>query len=70
MVTPDHWGKGHQAGRDWATDHPEATQADCEEAGQHYNSPSFADGCRSLIEDKKLDSAIDKESKDADTAQD
>jgi hypothetical protein len=39
---------GHKAGYDWAVSHP-VTQEDCETAGEHYNSPSFAEGCKTAV---------------------
>jgi hypothetical protein len=37
--------EGHKAGYDWGMSH-DATEQECETAGEHTNSPSFAEGCR------------------------
>jgi hypothetical protein len=39
---------GHKAGYDWAASRP-VTEEDCNTAGEHYNSPSFAEGCKTAI---------------------
>lgn len=39
---------GHKAGYDWAATRPVSEQ-DCDTAGEHYNSPSFADGCKTAV---------------------
>lgn len=39
---------GHKAGYDWAVSRP-VSEADCDTAGEHYNSPSFANGCKSAV---------------------
>jgi hypothetical protein len=39
---------GHKAGYEWAASRP-VTKQDCETAGEHYNSPSFAEGCKTAV---------------------
>ena len=39
---------GHKAGYDWAISRPVGEQ-ECDTAGEHYNSPSFAQGCKSAV---------------------
>ena len=39
---------GHKAGYDWAASRPVSEQ-DCNTAGEHYNSPSFAEGCKTAV---------------------
>jgi hypothetical protein len=39
---------GHKAGYDWAVSRP-VSERDCDSAGEHYNSPSFAEGCKAAI---------------------
>jgi hypothetical protein len=39
---------GHKAGFEWGMDHL-ATMQDCDVAGEHTNSPSFADGCKAAL---------------------
>ncbi len=39
---------GHKAGYDWAVSRPVSEQ-DCDTAGEHYNSPSFAEGCKTVV---------------------
>ncbi len=39
---------GHKAGYDWAANRPVSEQ-DCDSAGEHYSSPSFAEGCKTAI---------------------
>lgn len=53
---------GHQAGYDWAQKHLITSTYDCDQAGLHSNSPSFADGCRAYVEDGRLDDAADRDS--------
>jgi hypothetical protein len=43
------WGDGHQAGYDWAEQHSISDESACEEAGDHSNSPSFAEGCIAFV---------------------
>jgi hypothetical protein len=47
--TSSDWGSGHQAGYDWAEEHSISDESDCEEAGDHSNSPSFAEGCTAYV---------------------
>jgi hypothetical protein len=39
---------GHKAGYDWAASRP-VTEQECDVAGEHYNSPSFAEGCKTAV---------------------
>jgi len=39
---------GHKAGYDWAVGRQVGEQ-ECDAAGEHYNSPSFAQGCKSAL---------------------
>jgi len=39
---------GHKAGYDWALNRA-VTEEECDVAGEHYSSPSFAQGCRSAV---------------------
>lgn len=47
--TDSDWGSGHQAGYDWAQEHDITDESDCEEAGDHSNSPSFEAGCKAYV---------------------
>ena len=49
--------QGHKAGYDWGLSHP-ITEEDCDAAGQHYNSPSFAEGCRSAVVARRQYAAV------------
>ena len=42
-------GSGHQAGFDWAQEKGISVETDCEAAGEHSNSPSFAEGCAAYV---------------------
>ncbi len=44
--------EGHKAGYEWATSRA-VTEQDCEVAGEHYNSPSFAEGCKTAVTAKQ-----------------
>ena len=57
---------GHQAGYDWAQKNLITDREDCDTAGDHYNSPSFAAGCRSYLDEGRYDRDLD----DHDTSQD
>ncbi len=46
-------GSGHQAGYDWAEQNGITDESACEEAGDHSNSPSFAEGCTEYVESLK-----------------
>jgi hypothetical protein len=48
---------GHKAGYDWAASRPVSEQ-DCETAGEHYNSPSFAEGCKTAVIAKQRFAAV------------
>jgi hypothetical protein len=47
------WGSGHQAGYDWAQENGISDKSACEEAGDHHNSPSFAEGCTAYVEGQR-----------------
>jgi hypothetical protein len=44
--------EGHNAGYNWAMSHG-VTDDDCDMAGRHTNSPSFAEGCKSALQVKR-----------------
>jgi hypothetical protein len=60
---------GHEAGYRWAEEHMIDDEEDCETAGLHSNSPSFAEGCMAYVnentsaqaDDGNDDSAADKD---------
>jgi hypothetical protein len=41
---------GHTAGYEWAERKSISDGYDCDVAGDHYNSPSFAEGCRAYVD--------------------
>ena len=41
---------GHEAGYAWAKEHDISDAADCDTAGEHSNSPSFAEGCHAYVD--------------------
>jgi hypothetical protein len=41
---------GHSAGYKWAEDHYISDGDDCDVAGEHSNSPSFAEGCHAYVD--------------------
>jgi hypothetical protein len=47
------WGEGHQAGYDWAEQHGIDDEDACDQAGEHSNSPSFADGCKAYVDEQQ-----------------
>src|SRR5258708_6057644 len=54
VLAQDQWScqtpecVGHKAGYEWAATR-RVTEQDCDTAGEHYNSPSFAEGCKTAI---------------------
>jgi hypothetical protein len=44
--------EGHKAGYEWAMDHA-VTEQDCDAAGEHTNSLSFAEGCKTAVKVKQ-----------------
>lgn len=40
---------GHEAGYNWAESHGIDEDDDCDAAGEHSNSPSFAEGCKAYV---------------------
>ena len=49
--------EGHKAGYEWAASRPVSEQ-DCDAAGEHYNSPSFAQGCKTAVIAKQRFEAV------------
>jgi len=41
---------GHEAGYAWAEEHAISDGDDCDAAGEHSNSPSFAEGCHAYVD--------------------
>jgi hypothetical protein len=41
---------GHEAGYAWAEEHDISDGDDCDAAGEHSNSPSFAEGCHAYVD--------------------
>jgi hypothetical protein len=41
---------GHEAGYRWAEAHSISDGDDCDVAGEHSNSPSFAEGCHAYVD--------------------
>ena len=41
---------GHEAGYKWAEEHSITDGGDCDAAGEHSNSPSFAEGCHAYVD--------------------
>jgi hypothetical protein len=41
---------GHEAGYEWAEEHDISDGDDCDRAGEHSNSPSFAEGCHAYVD--------------------
>jgi|ERR1700723_981939 len=41
---------GHEAGYSWAQEHDISDGDDCDIAGEHSNSPSFAEGCHAYVD--------------------
>jgi len=50
--TSGDFGSGHQAGYDWAESNDITDESDCEAAGDHSNSLSFAEGCEAYVSDQ------------------
>jgi hypothetical protein len=42
---------GHEAGYNWASGHDIDDPSKCEDAGEHFNSPSFAEGCSMYVDE-------------------
>jgi hypothetical protein len=42
--------RGHKAGYEWAERKSISDGYDCDVAGDHYNSPSFAEGCHAYVD--------------------
>lgn len=41
---------GHEAGYAWAEEHGISDGDECDAAGEHSNSPSFAEGCHAYVD--------------------
>jgi len=41
---------GHKAGYEWAERKSIDDRNDCDVAGEHFNSPSFAEGCHAYVD--------------------
>ena len=54
---------GHEAGYAWAEEHDISDGEDCDTAGEHSNSPSFAEGCHAYA-DGDTDSEENRDSDD------
>ena len=54
---------GHEAGYAWAEEHDISDGEDCDAAGEHSNSPSFAEGCQAYV-DGDTDSEENRDSDD------
>lgn len=55
---------GHEAGFKWAQDHHIHDEEICERAGDHSDSPSFAEGCSAFVRgdnDDVKDDAVDSD---------
>src|SRR5882757_4889224 len=50
---------GHEAGYKWAEQHDIDSEDDCETAGDHSNSPSFAEGCKAFVNGESSQSSED-----------
>jgi hypothetical protein len=58
---------GHEAGYDWAQRNDITDDEVCDTAGEHSNSPSFAQGCRAYVEgDSETEPSEDGSDKDPD----
>jgi len=44
------WGRGHQAGYDWAESHGISDEADCTGSSQ-----SFVEGCRTFVREQQAE---------------
>jgi len=44
---------GHEAGYKWAEEHGINDGDDCDTAGEHSNSPSFAEGCHAYVDGER-----------------
>jgi len=52
-VTTHYLGSGHEAGYEWAERKGITDSEDCDAAGEHSNSPSFAEGCNAYVEEHR-----------------
>jgi hypothetical protein len=58
---------GHEAGYRWAEEHSISDGDDCDTAGEHSNSPSFAEGCHAYVDgDSEPENGYDTEKSDGD----
>jgi hypothetical protein len=51
---------GHEAGYKWAEEHDISDGDDCDQAGEHSNSPSFAEGCHAYVDGESSPEAADQ----------
>jgi len=59
---------GHEAGYKWAEEHDISDGDDCDAAGEHSNSPSFAEGCHAYVDgDSEPENGDDPDKNDSDT---
>jgi hypothetical protein len=58
---------GHEAGYRWAEEHSISDGDGCDTAGEHSNSPSFAEGCHAYVDgDSEPENGYDTEKSDGD----
>jgi hypothetical protein len=57
---------GHEAGYRWAEEKGIQDEEDCEAAGEHSNSPSFAEGCKSYVNGESTTDDDDDQKSDSD----
>jgi hypothetical protein len=57
---------GHEAGYHWAEEHDISDGDDCDEAGEHSNSPSFDEGCHAYVDGESDEADPEQEAADPD----
>jgi hypothetical protein len=57
---------GHEAGYNWAEEKGIQDEDDCKAAGEHSNSPSFAEGCKSYVNGDSISDDDDDQKSDSD----
>jgi len=60
---------GHEAGYRWAEEKEIQDEDDCETAGEHSDSPSFAEGCKSFVNGDSPTTDDDKDNNSNDDSQ-
>lgn len=55
---------GHEAGYNWAEEHDIQDGDDCDAAGEHSNSPSFAEGCHAYVDGENVAEPNDEDTED------